>query len=139
MKVTSSREDGMDGWNGRHLLVAAGRSLMSGIFISGGWSAFIEPGPRTQKAGRIGHPEPELAVRVNGLAMVAGGTALVAGRWPRAAAAGLIASLVPTTVAGHPFWDEEDPATRAQQRTQFLKNLAIIGGLVVLIATSSDP
>jgi uncharacterized membrane protein YphA (DoxX/SURF4 family) len=110
---------------------------MSGIFISGGWAAFTEPGPRTPKAEGLGVPEPELAVRANGLAMVAGGAALAVGLWPRAAAAGLIASLVPTTLAGHPFWDEEDPATRAGQRTQFLKNLAIMGGLAVLIASES--
>jgi uncharacterized membrane protein YphA (DoxX/SURF4 family) len=107
---------------------------MSGIFVSGGWAAFTEPGPRTELAESLGLPEPELAVRANGLAMIVGGTALALGVWPRAAAAGLIASLVPTTVAGHPFWDEEDPSGRARQRTQFLKNLAIIGGLAVFLA-----
>jgi uncharacterized membrane protein YphA (DoxX/SURF4 family) len=67
--------------------------------------------------------------------MVAGGTALAANIVPRAAAAGLLCSLIPTTLAGHAFWDEEDPKARAQQLTQFLKNLAIAGGLVV-VATS---
>ncbi len=66
--------------------------------------------------------------------MAAGGAALALGIVPRAAAAGLIASLVPTTLAGHRFWEEEDPQARRMQLTQFLKNLGLIGGLVLLLS-----
>jgi hypothetical protein len=38
---------------------------------------------------------------------------------------------VPTTVAGHRFWEAENEQDRAQQRIQFLKNLAIFGGLLI--------
>ena len=34
-------------------------------------------------------------------------------------------------MAGHRFWEEESPQTKAMQRTHFLKNLAILGGLIV--------
>jgi hypothetical protein len=40
--------------------------------------------------------------------------------------------MVPTTVAGHPFWEIDDPVKRSQQRVQFLKNTGIFGGLLVL-------
>jgi uncharacterized membrane protein YphA (DoxX/SURF4 family) len=40
------------------------------------------------------------------------------------------ASLVPTTLAGHAFWDVEDPAERQAQTLQFLKNASMLGGLV---------
>lgn len=40
--------------------------------------------------------------------------------------------MLPTTVAGHPFWEIDDPAKRSQQRVQFLKNLGILGGLLVV-------
>jgi uncharacterized membrane protein YphA (DoxX/SURF4 family) len=40
-------------------------------------------------------------------------------------------SLVPTTLAGHPFWHEADQAARAQQRIHFLKNVAMLGGLIL--------
>jgi uncharacterized membrane protein YphA (DoxX/SURF4 family) len=40
--------------------------------------------------------------------------------------------MVPTTIAGHPFWEIEDPVKRSQQRVQFLKNTGILGGLLVL-------
>ena len=45
----------------------------------------------------------------------------------------LAGSLVPTTLAGHRFWEEEDDAARAQQTFQFLKNLAMFGGLLMII------
>ena len=43
----------------------------------------------------------------------------------------LAVSIVPTTAAGHRFWEIDDPVKRAQQRTQFLKNAAILGGLLI--------
>jgi len=49
------------------------------------------------------------------------------------AAAVLVGSLVPTTFAGHDFWNVEDPAARTAQRTQFLKNLTMIGGLLFAV------
>lgn len=51
----------------------------------------------------------------------------------------LAASLVPTTLAGHPFWTIEDPAARKVQRTQFHKNLAMIGGLLFVAIEQPSP
>lgn len=38
---------------------------------------------------------------------------------------------IPTTLAGHRFWEESDAVIRAQQRTALLKNWAIGGGLLL--------
>jgi putative oxidoreductase len=116
------------------LAVAIARLLLAGIFIHGGWNAFKEPGNRPRQAEKLGLPEAERMVRANGLAMSAGGTALALGIAPRAAALGLIASLVPTTLAGHRFWEEQDEQARRTQLTQFLKNLGLTGGLVLLLS-----
>ena len=43
----------------------------------------------------------------------------------------LAGSLVPTTLGAHRFWEMQGPAA-AQQRTQFLKNAAILGGLILV-------
>ena len=101
-------------------------------FIYLGYQAAAEPGGRVDAAARLGLPEPELMVRANGAAMVAGGAALVADILPRTAAAGLVTSLVPTTLAGHAFWEHEDEGARATQRIQFLKNLGLVGGLLAV-------
>lgn len=99
-----------------------------------GYDAAMKPGGRVQAVEKLGLPSPEAAVRVNGAAMVAGGAALALGVLPRVAALGLVASLVPTTVAGHPFWSEEDPQARATQRIQVLKNVGLVGGLLAVAA-----
>ncbi|MDL4817239.1 hypothetical protein [Actinomadura opuntiae] len=49
---------------------------------------------------------------------------------PRLAAMAIAAPLVPTTLAGHAFWELEDPMARKLQRIQFHKNAALIGGLL---------
>jgi uncharacterized membrane protein YphA (DoxX/SURF4 family) len=106
---------------------------LSGIFIVAGFESAKEPGGRVKKAEAFGVSDPELAVRANGAAMAAGGLALALGIMPRLAALGLIACLAPTTLAGHPFWKDEGPG-RQGQRVQFLKNLGLIGGLLLVLA-----
>lgn len=119
------------------------RVLLSGIFIGSGIDVLRDPGPRAVVAGpfleRVRRlapavpSDPVLAVRANAAVQVAAGATLAVGILPRLSALVLAGSLVPTTLGGHRFWEQEGPAA-AQQRTQFLKNAAILGGLI-LVAT----
>ena len=112
-----------------------GRLLMTGIFIHGGYHALRHPEPRTEKAAALPLPmDPEEAVRFNAAAMIVGGLAFGLGVAPRLAARGLVASLALTTAAGHQFWKEEEERARRTQETQFLKNLAMIGGLLFYLS-----
>lgn len=70
-------------------------------------------------------------VKANAVGQVAVATALATGRLPRLSAAALALSLVPTTVAGHAFWRETDDTQRAQQKLNFTKNVAVLGGLML--------
>src|SRR5205807_669938 len=40
----------------------------------------------------------------------------------------------PTTLAAHRFWEEEDPELRSQQQVHFVKNLGLLGGLMLAAA-----
>ena len=111
--------------------------LLAGIFIKGGLDAAREPGGRVAKAANLGIPNPEAAVRCNGAAMVVGGAALALDVAPRLAAVGLMAALVPTTAAGHPFWELEGPE-RSAQELQFAKNAGLLGGLLLLATRPRD-
>ena len=75
-------------------------------------------------------------MRANAAVMVGAGGLLLAGILPRWAAGALAAVLVPTTVAGHPFWKKQGPE-RKQQLVHALKNAATIGGLL-LVASDAD-
>ena len=62
------------------------------------------------------------------------------GWFPRLSAAVLGGTLVPTTLAGHRYWEIEDKQERAQQRIHFLKNLTMLGGLLIAAAdTGGNP
>lgn len=109
------------------------RLLLSGIFISGGAQAFIEPGGRSKKVAEAGFPKSEQAVEMNGAIMVIGGILLATGIAPKLAAALLIGTLLPTTYVGHAFWKEENEVGRKNQLTQFFKNLGLLGGLLLVL------
>jgi uncharacterized membrane protein YphA (DoxX/SURF4 family) len=118
------------------------RALTGSTYALLGADAYRTPGGRVDQASpllaslRKVLPLPEddeLHVRANGAAQVAAGTALALGILPRVSSAALAASLVPTTLAGHAYWTLEDPQARAGQRVQFHKNLAMIGGLLMVL------
>jgi uncharacterized membrane protein YphA (DoxX/SURF4 family) len=82
----------------------------------------------------------EQAVRLNGAVQVLAGSLLAIGKFPRLSAAALAASLVPTTAAGHRFWESDDKQERAQQQIHFLKNLSMLGGLLIAAGdTAGNP
>jgi putative oxidoreductase len=135
---------------GMTVVRAIARPLLSTIFIVQGVNAVRNPEPLVPKAQpvtdrlvpmvkkvappQLGDRIPETTagmVRLNGAAQVLGGVALASGRARRPAAALLAALLVPTTVAGHPFWSEKDKEARNLQRIQFMKNLSLLGGLML--------
>jgi putative oxidoreductase len=120
----------------------AARALTGSTYVLLGMDALREPGARVEQAGpvlaavRKWVPLPdddELLVRGNAAVMVAAGALLVLGKAPRLSALALAGSLIPTTLAGHSYWEHEDPATRKVQRIQFHKNLAMIGGLLFAV------
>jgi putative oxidoreductase len=124
------------------------RQLLAGIFIQGGIDTFRHPAPRAQRVepvigkitGALPLPLPddtETLVRLNAAVHVVFGLLLARGKLPRLSAAVLAASLVPTTVAGHRFWEEDTPQGKAMQRTHFAKNLAILGGLLIAATDGS--
>ncbi|MBX5456656.1 MAG: DoxX family protein [Thermogemmatispora sp.] len=119
------------------MIRALARLLLAVIFIKGGADTFLNPGGRPARVARFGIAQPERAVVLNGATMVVAGSALALGWFPRLAAAVLLAVLVPTTIVGHPFWQESDPQTRQMQQNQFAKNLGLMGGLLLVLLEES--
>lgn len=70
-------------------------------------------------------------VRINGALELVGGIALASGKGRRLGAALLALSLVPTTIGKYPFWSRSDPAERAADRDHFLKNVSLLGGVLI--------
>ena len=109
------------------------RPLLASVFVAGGASALREPGTRVDAVRSAGLDQPERLVRANAATQVVAGLALATGRLPRVAAALLAGSLVPTTVVGHAFWSAPRERRQAEQ-IQFLKNVGLLGGLLLAVA-----
>jgi uncharacterized membrane protein YphA (DoxX/SURF4 family) len=117
------------------------RPLLASIFVVGGWDALWNPEGKVKKAVAVTEPlaqksgleslDTEMLVRLNGAVQVGAGVLMAAGRFRRLAALALIGSIIPTTYAGHRFWEELDPTTRSQQKMHFLKNVGLLGGLIL--------
>ena len=113
--------------------------MLASVFVNGGIETLRNPGARAEMAGpvtEIGEPAPfpddtDQLVKVNAVVQVVGGALLGLGKLRRLAAVALAVTLVPTTLAGHRFWEKENPAERAQQQTQFAKNMGLLGGLIL--------
>lgn len=107
------------------------RPLLASIYVIDGAAALRAPGGRVDAARAAGLSEPEKLVQINAATMLVGGLTLATGRLPRLSALALAGTLVPTTHVGHAFWSEKDPAAKQAQQTQFLKNLSMLGGLLL--------
>ncbi|MDQ6696346.1 MAG: DoxX family protein [Actinomycetota bacterium] len=117
------------------------RPLLAGVFVTGGLDALRQPAAKAKVAADpideaahkmdVDAPETETLVKVNAGAMIGAGVLLSTGKLPRLSSVVLAGTLVPTTWAGHRFWEEEDPERKAQQQIHFMKNLGLLGGLIL--------
>src|SRR6185437_8890899 len=102
---------------------------------------FRNPQPRAAPASPLAKPiadripqlpnDPESLVKLDGAIKVVGGLGLIVGPFARPAALLLAGSLVPTTLAGHRFWETNDPEQRVSDRVEFFKNVSLLGGLLM--------
>jgi len=123
------------------VLRAIAHPMLGSIFIVQGLDSLLHPERVVKQAEPVVRPiaervpavpdDTEMAVRLNGAVQLAAGAMLAVGRLPRLSALVLAATLVPTTLAGHRFWEAEGDQERAQQRMHFLKNLSMLGGLLI--------
>jgi putative oxidoreductase len=79
----------------------------------------------------IGIPAAPLALGIATVIELLGGLALLLGLYTRVSAAIMFLYLIPVTLIMHNFWSV-GPLQMSIQLVNFLKNLAIMGGLAVL-------
>ena len=114
----------------------AGRVLFGGVLAFTGVNHFGQADQMAGYAEAKGAPAPTLSVYGSGVLLVLGGASIALGAFPLVGAAALAGFLVVATPMFHDFWSVEDPQQRQQEMTDFLKNVALIGGALVLLALS---
>jgi putative oxidoreductase len=117
---------------------AIGRALFSMVFIVPSLGLLFSR-PRIQMARSAGVPFAEVAVPLSGLIALAGGLSVLVGYHARMGAVLLVAFLVPVTLFMHPFWAVRDPMGRQMQLATFMKNVALLGGALLILHFGAGP
>ena len=111
------------------MTIVAGRALMAALFLVAGVRKIMFYAPQVAYFTKLGFPAPEFFTILAIVIEVGGGLALLIG-WKTRWTAWLLALFVLiATFMAHRFWEFPDAAYVAQMNN-FLKNLAIIGGLM---------
>ena len=110
------------------------RPLLAAGFVSEGVRGLRSPGERVEAVRAAGLSSPEQLVRASAGTQVLGGLALGTGRLPRLSALALAATLVPSTYLHQDFWSEDDKQVKAQKKQLLLKDLGLLGGLLLQVA-----
>ena len=119
------------------LLVPLARFFFALIFLFAGPNHFAKA--TIAFAASQGVPFASLAVPFSGVLAIAGGLSILLGYRARLGAWLLVLFLVPVTVTLHNFWAVSDPMMHQIQQVMFFKNVAMIGGALLITYFGAGP
>lgn len=115
-------------------LLLVGRVLLAAVFLVAGVRKVLAPAATAGYFAKLGMPMAEVMVWVAVVIEVGGALMLITG-WKARYAAWVIALFVLiATFFAHRFWQFSDAAQYGNQLNHFLKNFAIIGGMMFVAA-----
>jgi putative oxidoreductase len=107
------------------------RILIAAIFILAGATKVMHFAATQSQIAGHGIPMPQIATALAVLIELGGGILLVLGFHTKKVAWIMFLYLIPVTVTFHNFW-AAPPDMYQMQQLNFMKNLAIMGGLLLL-------
>jgi putative oxidoreductase len=118
-------------------LVPLGRLLLAAPFVLAG-PVHLTPAVIGFAAAQ-GVPLASVLVPLSGLIASAGGLSILLGYRARLGAALLVLFLVPVTFTMHRFWGVPDPMMAQMQQAMFMKNLSMLGGVLLMAYFGAGP
>jgi putative oxidoreductase len=118
-------------------IVPVGRALFAAIFISSIFGHFSSA--EIAQASAHGVPLATILVPLSGIIALVGGVSVLLGYRARFGALLLLVFLVPVTLFMHKFWGIPDPQMAMMQKVNFLKNMALSGGALMIMYFGSGP
>ncbi len=118
----------------------AARVLMAAIFLIAGVRKLLTYGATLGYFAKLGIPLPDVVLPLTIALEVGGGLLLIVGWRVQWVAGALAVFTLATAFTAHAFW-ASDAAQYAGQLNNFLKNVAMIGGflMVILYAAKEAP
>jgi uncharacterized membrane protein YphA (DoxX/SURF4 family) len=109
-----------------------GRIIVGLYFLENAYRHLVSPSHLAEFAKARGVPQPRLAVIGSGTLLLLGGLSLLTGMYVHLGTILLIVFLLPVTIMMHAFWKLQDPQARAMERIAFMKNIALVGFLLMM-------
>ena len=122
------------GQNTNDIWLLLGRIALGSIFVVSGFGKLTHLGGFEASLALKGVPLPWLAALVGAPVEFFGGLAVALGMAGRYAALVMAAFTVVATLISHRYWEYSDAAVHQAQLSNFMKNIAIIGGFLVLFS-----
>ena len=110
-----------------------GRILLAAIFVLSGVMKLADFDGALGHMASKGIPYAGTLLAIAAIVEIAGGLSIITGLLTRLGAFVLFLYLIPVTLLFHDFWNLAGPE-RIAQSAQLMKNLSIMGGLLVLMA-----
>jgi len=136
--AAASDSAGVDAFAARSLdvLLLVGRVALGLIFALSGFAKLTGLSAFSASLAARGVPAPEIMGVIGATVEFVGGVLIMLGLFTRHAALLMILFVIVATGISHRFWEYADPQQFRLQQSQFLKNVAIIGGFVLLFAVA---
>ncbi|MFN7086339.1 MAG: DoxX family protein [Burkholderiales bacterium] len=116
----------------------AGRILLSFIFLQSGYDKMFNFSKTAAYMAAKGLPLAEVLLVPTIVILLAGGLTILFGWYVRWGALALFLFLIPATLVFHPYWTFPE-AQQLNQFHHFVKNLALMGALLVMLGTGPGP
>lgn len=118
-------------------IVLLGRIFFALIFLMGGFSNFSHQS--IAFAASQGVPLASIAVPLAGVIALVGGLSILLGYRARLGAWLVVLFLAAVTPMMHKFWGVTDPMMQQMQMIMFMKNLAMMGGALLITQFGTGP
>lgn len=110
-----------------------GRIIFGGFFLYNGINHLREVKSMAPYAKSKGIPEPELAVKLSAIPLIAGGASILLGVKPKLGALAILGFLAGVSPVMHDFWHKQNPDEKMNEMINFTKNMALAGGALSLM------
>lgn len=118
-------------------MLAIGRVLIAIIFVSSGIEKFMDLGATASAIGSKSLPYANVLAAVTATVETGGGLLIILGWRTRLGALALAIFCALAAYYFHDFWNQPDGPQHINNMVHFMKNVSIIGGLLMLCAVGA--
>jgi putative oxidoreductase len=116
------------------VLFLIGRILYGGFLLYSGYNHFANLTTMSTYTASKGVPAARVAVGGTGALLILGGLSILLGVWVQLGVLLVLIFFAGVTYKMHAFWADTDPMTKRNNRTNFLKNVALAGAALMFLA-----